>query len=208
MSLLSAVTRGFGRIGLSSPIPNMSKAYQQARSTALTSASSRSYLGHGFAARSVSCVALTTRNLLKPFQPLQQLGSPGSLSQPMAPLVQQLQARTFASRRFHKKKIIRLAKGYRGRTNCYRIAIRRVEKAWMYAYRDRKMKKREMRKLWIERLNAGVRQHGLTYSKFINMLHKSGVSLNRRMLADLAGMEPFSFKAVVDVVKMRSKFVG
>ena len=98
-----------------------------------------------------------------------------------------------------------MAKGYRGRSNrCFRAAISRVEKALQYAYRDRKVRKREFKKLWIERINAGVRQHGMSYSRFIAALHKSGVVLDRKVLADLASNEPFSFKAVVDVVKMRS----
>ena len=110
-----------------------------------------------------------------------------------------------------------MAKGYRGRANrTFRAAIRRVEKALQYAYRDRKTKKRNFRKLWIERVNAGVRQHGMSYSKFIHAManlekssanagsHEKKIILNRRMLADLAANEPFSFKAVVDVVKMES----
>lgn len=96
-----------------------------------------------------------------------------------------------------------MSKGFRGRSkNCFRIAIRRLEKSWQYAYRDRKVKKREFRKLWIQRLNAGVRQHGISYSKFINLQTKSGVVLDRKILSNLAMYEPFSFKAVVDVVKM------
>lgn len=84
------------------------------------------------------------------------------------------------------------------------MAIRRLEKSWQYAYRDRKVKKREFRKLWIQRLNAGVRQHDVSYSNFINMQSKSGVILDRKILSQLAMYEPFSFKAVVDVVKMNS----
>ena len=97
-----------------------------------------------------------------------------------------------------------MAKGFRGRSNrTFRAAISRVEKSLQYAYRDRKVHKREMKKLWIERINAGVRQHGLSYSKFIASLHKSGIVLDRKVLAELASNEPFSFKAVVDVVKQR-----
>ncbi|KAL7513945.1 hypothetical protein ACHAXN_011208, partial [Cyclotella atomus] len=103
------------------------------------------------------------------------------------------------------KRVIKLSKGFRGRANrCYRIAIRRLEKSWQYAYRDRKVKKREFRKLWIQRLNAGVRQHDVSYSNFINMQSKSGVVLDRKILSNLAMYEPFSFKAVVDVVKMNA----
>ncbi|EED96031.1 RL20, ribosomal protein 20 60S large ribosomal subunit, partial [Thalassiosira pseudonana CCMP1335] len=100
------------------------------------------------------------------------------------------------------KRVIKLSKGFRGRANrCYRVAIRRLEKSWQYAYRDRKVKKREFRKLWIQRLNAGVRQQGLSYSKFIQLQGKTGVVLDRKILSTLAMYEPFSFKAVVDVVK-------
>ncbi|KAL7464058.1 hypothetical protein ACHAXS_004392 [Conticribra weissflogii] len=114
-----------------------------------------------------------------------------------------LQARRFASKKH--KRVIKQSKGFRGRANrCYRVAIRRLEKSWQYAYRDRKVKKREFRKLWIMRLNAGVRQQGLSYSNFIAMQNKSGVTLDRKILSDLAMYEPFSFKAVVDVVKKTS----
>ena len=97
------------------------------------------------------------------------------------------------------KKIIKLAKGYRGRSkNCYRIALRRVEKALQYAYRDRRTRKRDFRALWIQRINAGVREHGLTYSKFINGLNLSGIEVNRKILADLAVKEPNAFKTLVE----------
>lgn len=113
------------------------------------------------------------------------------------------QTRGFASKKH--KRVIKLSKGFRGRANrCFRVAIRRLEKSWQYAYRDRKVKKREFRKLWIQRLNAGVRQQGLSYSRFIEMEGKSGVKLDRKILSGLAMYEPFSFKAVVDVVKKMS----
>ncbi len=97
------------------------------------------------------------------------------------------------------KKIIKLAKGYRGRSkNCYRIALRRVEKALQYAYRDRRTRKRDFRALWIQRINAGVREHGLTYSKFINGLNIAGIAVNRKILADLAVKEPGAFKNLVE----------
>jgi len=108
--------------------------------------------------------------------------------------------RGFASKKH--KRVIKQSKGFRGRANrCFRIAIRRLEKSWQYAYRDRKVKKREFRKLWILRVNAGVRQHGVSYSKFIALQNKSGVILDRKILSGLAMYEPFSFKAVVDVVQ-------
>lgn len=96
------------------------------------------------------------------------------------------------------KKIIGLAKGYRGRSkNCYRIAVQRVEKALQYAYRDRRNKKRDFRGLWIQRINAATREHGLTYSRFINGLAKAGIEVNRKILADLAVFDPAAFKAIV-----------
>ena len=119
-------------------------------------------------------------------------------------LITTVQTRTFASRRFHRKKIVKAAKGYRGQANRnFRAAIKRVERARQNAYRDRRLRRREFRKLWIQRLNAGVRQHGVRYSRFVNMLNNSEVQLDRKILSDLAMNEPFSFKAVVDVVKER-----
>src|SRR3990167_2986215 len=97
------------------------------------------------------------------------------------------------------KKILKLAKGYRGRSkSCFRIALQRVEKALQYAYRDRRNRKRDFRGLWIQRINAGVREHGLTYSRFVNGLTKAGIEIDRKVLADLAVREPVAFKAIVD----------
>lgn len=96
------------------------------------------------------------------------------------------------------KKILKLAKGYRGRSkNCYRIALERVEKALQYAYRDRRTKKRDFRALWIQRINAATREHGMTYSRFINGLIKAGIEIDRKVLADLAVREPAAFKVIV-----------
>lgn len=96
------------------------------------------------------------------------------------------------------KKIIKLAKGYRGRSkNCFRIAVERVERALQYAYRDRRTKKRDFRALWIQRINAATREHGMTYSRFINGLAKAGIDIDRKVLADLAVREPIAFKAIV-----------
>ncbi|HYE01218.1 MAG TPA: 50S ribosomal protein L20 [Alphaproteobacteria bacterium] len=96
------------------------------------------------------------------------------------------------------KKILKLAKGYRGRgNNCYRIAMEKVEKALRYAYRDRRTKKRDFRGLWIQRINAGVREHGLTYSKFMHGIKLAGIDLDRKVLASIAAHEPESFKALV-----------
>jgi large subunit ribosomal protein L20 len=96
------------------------------------------------------------------------------------------------------KKIVKLAKGYRGRSkNSYRLALQRVEKALQYAYRDRRNRKRDFRGLWIQRINAGVRQHGLTYSRFIDGLKKAGIELDRKVLADIAVRDPEAFAAIV-----------
>jgi len=101
------------------------------------------------------------------------------------------------------KKILKLAKGYRGRAkNCYRIAIEKVEKALRYAYRDRRVRKRDFRSLWIQRINAAVREYGLIYSQFINGLKLANVDLDRKILADLAVREPDTFKQVVEKVKI------
>jgi len=115
-----------------------------------------------------------------------------------------IQSRTMASKKH--KAVLRLAKGFRGRSkNTFRAAIRRLEKALQYAYRDRRTKKRNFRKLWIQRVNAGVRQHGMSYSRFIRAAPlDANIVLNRRMLSELASNEPFSFKSVVDVVKMKA----
>jgi large subunit ribosomal protein L20 len=100
------------------------------------------------------------------------------------------------------KKILKLAKGYRGRAHTsFRVAIEKVEKALQYAYRDRRNRKREFRALWIQRINAGVRPHGLTYSRFVNGLKKAGVDVDRKVLADIAAREPEAFKAIVDQAK-------
>ncbi|MEY3399485.1 MAG: hypothetical protein RL220_2079 [Bacteroidota bacterium] len=104
--------------------------------------------------------------------------------------------------RARRKKYFKLAKGYFGsRKNVWTVTKNSVEKALTYAYVGRKLKKRDFRSLWIARINAGVRQHGLSYSDFMGKLHKSGVSLNRKVLADLAMNHPEAFKAVVDKVK-------
>jgi len=97
------------------------------------------------------------------------------------------------------KKVIKLARGYRGRGNSsYRVALERVEKALQYAYRDRRVKKRSFRSLWIQRINAGAREHGLTYSQFMNGLSRAGIEIDRKVLSDLAVREPDAFKALVE----------
>ncbi len=100
------------------------------------------------------------------------------------------------------RKIIKLAKGYRGRNRTnFRIAIEKVEKALQYAYRDRRNRKRDFRGLWIQRINAAVRTHGLTYSRFMGGIKKAGIALDRKVLADIAAREPDSFRAIVDRAK-------
>ncbi len=106
------------------------------------------------------------------------------------------------TKRARHKKILKLAKGYRGRAkNCFRVAIQKVEKALQYAYRDRKVRKRDFRGLWIQRINAAVREQGLIYSQFINGLKLANISLDRKVLADLAVKEPAAFNQVVEKVK-------
>ena len=101
-----------------------------------------------------------------------------------------------------RKKVIKLAKGYSGRRkNVWTVAKNAVEKGLVYAYRDRKVKKRNFRALWIQRINAGARQHGMSYSQFMGGVHKKNIELNRKVLADLAMNHPKAFKAVVDKVK-------
>ncbi len=100
------------------------------------------------------------------------------------------------------KKIIEQAKGYRGRRkNTFRTAIQAVEKGLQYAYRDRRVRKRNFRALWIQRINAGARLHGMTYGRFINGLKRAGVEMDRKVLADLAAREPEAFKALVEVAE-------
>lgn len=97
------------------------------------------------------------------------------------------------------KKVVKLAKGYRGRASTnFRVAIEKVEKALRYSYRDRKARKGEFRALWIQRINAGVREHGLTYARFINGLKRAGIELDRKQLSELAATEPAAFKSLID----------
>ncbi len=100
------------------------------------------------------------------------------------------------------KKIVKQAKGARGRSkNTFRAAIQRVEKSLQYAYRDRRTRKRDFRRLWIQRINAGAREHDLTYARFIDGIKKAGVDLDRKVLAELAVSEPDAFKTLVDQAK-------
>ncbi len=111
--------------------------------------------------------------------------------------------RGFAAHRRHKK-YLDAAKGYRGgRSRLYRTAREAVERALVYAYRDRKVRKREFRKLWILRINAGVRQYGLSYSKFIHGLKLASIGLDRKVMADLAVREKDDFKSLVALVQSK-----
>jgi large subunit ribosomal protein L20 len=97
------------------------------------------------------------------------------------------------------KKVLKLAKGYQGRRkNTIRVAKQAVEKAMQYAYRDRKRKKRTFRALWIQRINAAVREHGMTYGRFIHGLSQAGIEIDRKVLADIAVKDTAAFKALVD----------
>ena len=104
------------------------------------------------------------------------------------------------------KKVIKQAKGFRGRRkNTFKVAKQAVEKSMQYAYRDRKVKKREFRSLWLQRINAGAREMGVSYSVFINGLKKLNVDIDRKMLAELAMYEPSSFKFLVEKAKTSNK---
>ena len=104
--------------------------------------------------------------------------------------------------RAKRKKVLKMTKGYFGaRKNVWTVAKNTLEKGLVYAYRDRKQKKRNFRSLWIQRINAGAREHGLSYSQFIDMANKKGVTLNRKTLADLAMNHPEAFAAVINSVK-------
>jgi len=101
-----------------------------------------------------------------------------------------------------KKRYMKAAKGYWGaRSKLWRVAKNAVERGWVYSYRDRKNRKREFRRLWITRINAAVREHGLSYSRFINGLKQAGIEVNRKVLADLAVREPAAFEALVKQAK-------
>jgi large subunit ribosomal protein L20 len=100
------------------------------------------------------------------------------------------------------KKLVDSASGYVGRSGTnYRPALERVEKALQYAYRDRRAKKRDFRALWIQRINAGAREAGLTYAKLINGIKKAGIAIDRKILAEIAMNDPAGFKALVDQAK-------
>ncbi|HCM75780.1 MAG TPA: 50S ribosomal protein L20 [Cytophagales bacterium] len=104
--------------------------------------------------------------------------------------------------RAKRKRVLKLAKGFFGRKkNVWTVAKNAVEKGLVYAYRDRKAKKRDFRSLWIQRINAGARLHGMSYSEFMGKTKKAGIELNRKVLADLAANHPEAFEAIVKKLK-------
>ncbi len=104
--------------------------------------------------------------------------------------------------RARHKKVLKLAKGYRGgKSKLYKTANQAVMKSLVYAYRDRKAKKREFRQLWIARINAAARMNGISYSKFMNGLKKNGIEINRKMLSEIAISDPDAFKELVEKVR-------
>src|SRR5262245_48970712 len=104
------------------------------------------------------------------------------------------------------KKFLDMASGYRGRARvAFRVGIEKVEKGMQYAFRDRRAKKRNFRALWIQRINAGVRAHGLTYSQFMNGIKKAGIEIDRKVLASLAAHEPDSFKSLCEQARAALK---
>jgi large subunit ribosomal protein L20 len=106
------------------------------------------------------------------------------------------------------KKVLKAAKGFYGRRkNTIRIAKQAVEKSLQYAYRDRKVKKRNFRALWVQRINAGVREHGLTYGRFIDGLNKAGIEIDRKVLSDMAIHEPQAFAALVAKAKVALEYL-
>ena len=106
------------------------------------------------------------------------------------------------------KKVLKAAKGFYGRRkNTIRIAKQAVEKSMQYAYRDRKVRKRNFRALWVQRINAGVREHGLTYGRFIDGLNKAGIEIDRKVLSDMAIHEPQAFAALVAKAKVALEYL-
>jgi large subunit ribosomal protein L20 len=101
-----------------------------------------------------------------------------------------------------RKKLLKLAKGFFGRRkNVWTVAKNAVEKALLYAYRDRKVRKRKFRSLWIQRINAGARQYGMSYSQFMSLIHKNNIQINRKVLADLAMNQPEAFKSIIEKIQ-------
>ncbi len=113
-----------------------------------------------------------------------------------------MRVRTGITRRRRHKKILKLAKGfYQRRHSTYKNAEESVRRALAYAYRDRRVKKREFRRLWITRINAAVREYGLSYSKFMHLLEEKGIALNRKVLSELSIRQPEEFRELVESIK-------
>eukprot|EP00050_Salpingoeca_kvevrii_P006963 m.292916 g.292916 ORF g.292916 m.292916 type:complete len:131 (-) comp12694_c0_seq1:146-538(-) len=113
---------------------------------------------------------------------------------------------TFAAKAARRARVFRLTKGFQGKAkNCYTIAVRAAERALVNAYRGRKLKKRDFRKMWIQRINTAAREHDMNYSRFVASLAEADVQLNRKMLAHLAVHEPLTFKALADFSKARAQ---
>lgn len=113
-------------------------------------------------------------------------------------------AKSAVARKLRHKKIIKLAKGYRGRSkNCFRIAKQRVHKALQYSYRDRRTKKREFRSLWIQRINAALRERNIVYSRFMKELRLSQHNINRKILSELAIRQPLIFDKLIQLIMSR-----
>ncbi len=111
-------------------------------------------------------------------------------------------ARNSVNSRKRRKKILKSAKGYwGGKSRLYKTAKESVERAMLYSYRDRRVRKREFRKLWITRINAAVRPHGLSYSQFIHLLEKNNIALNRKVLADLAVSDKTAFSSLIKTIQ-------
>lgn len=111
-------------------------------------------------------------------------------------------AKSSVASRKRKKKVLKAAKGYRGaRSKLYRTAKESVERGWLYAYRDRRQRKRNFRRLWIARINAAVREYNINYSTFIGLLKEKGIDIDRKQLADLAVTDPAAFKKVVETAQ-------
>ncbi len=116
-----------------------------------------------------------------------------------------MRVKTGNVRRKRHKKVLKQTKGYRmTKSRLYRVAHEALLRAGQYAYIGRKLRKRDFRKLWIQRINAAARQHGLTYSELINLLKKDNISLNRKILSELAVNDPETFKTIVDNVKPKN----
>ena len=125
-----------------------------------------------------------------------------AVATPRSPVPLRRGARAPATAMPNRAKILQIAKGYRGRAkNCYRIAVRRVQKALQHAYKDRRLKRRDARRTWIMQLNGGATEHGLSYSRLIYGLKLEHIALDRKVLSILARHEPYTFRSIVEEAK-------